>query len=223
MSLPKISHPKFPFVTPSGVKTEFRPFTGREQKELLVAKESGGAMEITRAVASVLDACVDASVYDMPLFDLEALFIAVSSKSVGNKMELRVRDDGEYYDAVVDLDSMKMEQPQGFSKKSNVEVGAGVFAVVSFPNVRDVMSFEDDADEWDYLAASVKTVVQGDDVYDDFTRDEMKEWLKNVPLEALGKFRDYFASKPTVKLEATYTVGSEKKKKELAGLQDFFE
>ena len=225
MTLPKIEHPTFTTVLPSGAKATYRPFTGREQKVLLFAKESGDTSDVIRGLIDVIGACCPGlNPADLTIFDLEFLFLMIRAKSVGSRVEIKVTDDGKQYDAVVEIDKAMVEAPKA-TKSPKIEVAPGVIVVLKFPTARDVSNMPKSADEWDYLAASVSSVTSGEDVTSaaDVSRDELKEWLKTLPLSAVAPMRDFFESKPKIYLEATYTVGDEVRKKRVSGVGDFFE
>lgn len=225
MSLPKISHPTFTTTLPSGMPVKYRPFTGREQKVLLFAKESGEASDVVRGLIEVVGACCEGlDVNQISIFDLEFLFLMIRAKSVGSKVELKVTDDGKTYDAFVEIDKAKIEQPKTKPERL-VKVTDDVALKLRFPSAISIAEFSKDADEWDYLAASIEAVVSGDEVtsYKDVTREELREWLKTLPLTAVTPMKNFFESRPKVYLEAIYKVGDETKTKRVTGVGDFFE
>jgi hypothetical protein len=227
LSLPKIAHAKFQTVLPStGKAVSFRPFTGREQKIMLVAKESGATADVIRSLVDVIGSCVDdLDVRHLPLFDLEYLFLAVRAKSVGNKIEVKVTEDGKQYDAVIDLDAAKVELPK--EKPSDiVSVGENVSIKLRYPTAASVSKMIGDADQWDMLAASVAAIIDGENVIaaDDVTHDELKEWIMQIPLNSLDGVKKFFEGRPTLKIKAEFVRADKSKGSiELAGIGDFFE
>lgn len=205
----------------------FRPFTGNEQKTLLIAKESGNTGDIIRALISVLSACApDTDVKSLPLFDLELLFLAVRAKSVGNIINVRLkdRDDGKHYDATIDLDNIVITT--GNKVSDVVDLSEGVKVKLRFPTALAMSKMSGEADEWDMMAASIAAIIAGDDVTaaDDVPPDELKTWLKGIPLSALAGLREFFESRPKMTIAAKYkNAAGEAKQIEMSGIGDFFE
>ena len=74
MTLPKIEYPMCEiFVHSLDRKVNFRPFLVKEEKILLIAKESKDADEIRNAVKQIIQNCVyeELKIETLPLFDIE--------------------------------------------------------------------------------------------------------------------------------------------------------
>lgn len=225
-SLPVIAHPKFQTEIPStGEKVTYRPFTGREQKVMLVAKESGALPDIVNSLIEVIGACApDVDVKKLPMFDLEYLFLRIRAKSVGGVIEVKItdREDGKKYDAKVDLEQMKFVAAE---KTPNVvKITDSVALKLKYPSAADVVRMGADADEWDMLAASVSAVVNGEDVISsgDLNHGELKEWLKSIPLSTLEGVKAFFESRPKLVVAANYVKDGKPVSHELSGIGDFF-
>jgi hypothetical protein len=224
--LPKLQHPTFEVTLPStGKRVKFRPFTGREQKILLVAKESSDTRDMLRAVAQVVGECFSMDATVIPMFDLEFMFLALRAKSVNNKITVNVKDDtdGQRYEATLSLDDVEYTPGSG---GSSFEVAPGVGIKMRYPTVASVLATPPGKlDEWDMLAASVESVWSGDEVTSasDFSPEEMKEWLTGLPLTAMTPIREFFDKRPTVSMSADYTrKDGTRVSKRVTGLNDFF-
>ena len=86
MALPKPPVPTYELTLPSTGKTiKYRPFLVKEEKLLLIATETGDDKQMRDAVVEILKACVltrGIKVEDLPMFDLEYIFLRVRAKSV---------------------------------------------------------------------------------------------------------------------------------------------
>ena len=94
MPLPQITTPEFTTTLPStGERLSFRPFLVKEEKILLMAQEGKDKAEIQRAVINILEECIKTpiTIEDLPLFDIEWLFIQLRSKSVGEVIDLKIK------------------------------------------------------------------------------------------------------------------------------------
>ena len=71
--LPKIEHPIFTVKVPCLDKEiNFRPFTAKEEKIFLMARESGDFKQVALALKQVIGNClVNEDIEDIPLSDVE--------------------------------------------------------------------------------------------------------------------------------------------------------
>lgn len=87
MALPKITTPTYEVKLPSSGKTiKYRPFLVKEEKILLIAKESGNNEDIIRATRQIIENCTFGSIdteSDLSTIDLETLFLKLVIVSKG--------------------------------------------------------------------------------------------------------------------------------------------
>ena len=91
MPLPKLNVGTHTLKLPSsGKEIEYRPFLVKEEKILMTAMESGETADMIRALRQIIDSCVenDLSTMDMPMFDIEYIFLQLRARSVGEEIEL---------------------------------------------------------------------------------------------------------------------------------------
>ena len=98
MALPQVVLPTYELEIPSnGKKIKYRPFVVKEEKLLLLALETNDEKEIERAVKTLLKGCIQSriKIEDLPLFDLEYIFLNIRAVSVGEIIEMNVtcKDD----------------------------------------------------------------------------------------------------------------------------------
>ena len=83
MSLPKIQYPIFELVLPSdNSKINYRPFTVKEEKILLIAQESEDISDKLRAIRQIINNCclnLKKDVNNLSSFDIEYIFINIRS------------------------------------------------------------------------------------------------------------------------------------------------
>ena len=108
MALPRLNVPIYELVIPStDEKIKFRPFLVKEEKILLIAMESGEPDEMIQAVKNIVDECTynKLKLGQMPMFDVEYLFLNIRAKSVGEVSKLKVlcQDDMKTY-ASIEID-----------------------------------------------------------------------------------------------------------------------
>ena len=89
MALPKLETPTYELELPStGEKLKYRPFLVKEQKNLMLASESEVETEIQNALANLIAECTFGKIdpFEVPLFDVEFMFLRIRVKSVGEKI-----------------------------------------------------------------------------------------------------------------------------------------
>ena len=93
MALPKLEVPIYELTVPStDEKIKYRPFLIKEEKILLIAMESGANEDVIQAVKQIVSECTfnTLKLGDMPMFDVEYIFLQIRSKSVGEVSKLKV-------------------------------------------------------------------------------------------------------------------------------------
>ena len=90
MSLPKIEAPTFTTVLPTGETIKFRPFTVKEQKNILIVAEGGSEKDIVEGIANLVNECTFGKIdwLKQPTVNLEHAFLHIRSKSVGEVVEM---------------------------------------------------------------------------------------------------------------------------------------
>ena len=83
--LPKIDVPIYSIKLLSNKKdVRFRPFSVKEEKLFLMANESEDFEAVIDTVKQILNNCIldDIDIEDLPMFDLERLFLNIRARSV---------------------------------------------------------------------------------------------------------------------------------------------
>ena len=121
MALPVINTPIYELELPSTKeKITYRPFLVKEEKILLVAMEEEKEENMIRAVKQIVNNCTFESlnVDNLPMFDLEFIFLRVRAKSVGEIATVNILspdDEKTYVKVDVNLEEVKVK----FDKKHN--------------------------------------------------------------------------------------------------------
>ena len=232
MPLPKIDQPLFDMVIPStGKKVAFRPFLVREEKILLIAQQSGNDSEIIRAIKQILNNCFvdDIDLNTFAIFDLEYAFLKLRAKSVNNVVKLSYRDteDDEVYNFELDLDTIEIEMPKTVNSKIEITKDVGMTMKYPSASITDRMKeFDNEVDLMTFFIVNcVDTIYDDENVYvaDDFSEEEISEFLDGLDVKTFELIREFFESVPRLyhKIEYTNNVGNERSI-ELSSLKDFF-
>jgi len=233
MPLPKLAVPEYSCTLPvTELEVTYRPFLVKEEKLLYLAMESGDEKEMINSVKKIIKDCTNVKkVDDLPIFEIEYLFLRIRAKAVGEVSEFKLTcpDDNETkVDYSLDLEEVNVVVPDGHTKKIKIDDKIGV--VMKYPSLVQFVNQnlkEEEAsldDLFDLAAQCVDKVFDEEEIYDSFTKKEALEFLEGMSSEQFAKVQEFFETIP--KLTHTITVTNPKTKKEseivLEGLAAFF-
>lgn len=234
MNLPKIDMPLFSVTLPStGQELNFRPFRVKEEKLLLIAKESNDPYDINLAIRQMIQNCImteNFNVEKIAIFDLEYLFIKIRAVSVSNIVKFSVKDsdDDQEYELEVDLNKVEIQTNPNHNKK--IEINDKIGLVLKYPNttimekIKGLTSFMDITVET--IDHCIDYAYDEENVYpwNEATKDEKEQFIDNLSIENYNKIQDFFSSIPKLEHIVYYTNSEGKEKKVVfRTLFDFFE
>jgi hypothetical protein len=236
MALPKLTTPTYELEIPStDAKIKYRPFLVKEEKILMMAMESKATADITQAVKDIVSECTfnKVKIDNMPMFDVEYIFLQIRAKSVGevSKLKLLCPDDKKTYaDIELDLNEVKVQVGEDHTNKIELDKGMGM--IMTYPTID---SFRDSGIR-DINANNMLEVISGcimqiyeeeaKKTYDpkDQTKKELTEFIEQLNTKQFKDVQKFFETMPKLKHEIT--IKNPKTKKEskvtLTGLNDFF-
>jgi len=236
MALPKLTTPTYELEIPStDEKIKYRPFLVKEEKILMMAMESKASADITQAVKDIVSECTfnKVKIDNMPMFDVEYIFLQIRSKSVGeiSKLKLLCPDDKETYaDVEVDLNAVKVQVGDDHTNK--IELGNGMGMIMKYPTID---SFSESgikdinpSNMLEVISTCIEQIYEedGKKTYDtkDQTKKEVTDWIEQLNTKQFKDVQNFFDTMP--KLKHDITIKNPKTKKEskitLLGLNDFF-
>lgn len=233
MALPKLMHPTFELTIPSTKKkARFRPFLVKEEKLLLMAKQSGESNDIVNVIEQVIINCdVDNIIEPQSLasFDIETLFLKLRAKSVGEEIDISYRDpeDDKTYDFKINIDDVNPKEDPEHSNIIKLSETSGI--VMRYPNTKllsDVINRDDVADVLFFMIKGcLQSYYDGDLVvhFKDATPEEIDDFVDSLPSGVMKDFERFFDTMPKLyhKLEYTNEKGT-KRVIELTTIEDFF-
>jgi hypothetical protein len=232
MALPKLNHPTFDLEIPSKkTKIKFRPMLVREEKILLMAKQSGQYGDILTAIKQVVNNCVLEKKFDIDkvtMFDLEWLFLKLRAMSVNNIAKVAYQDaqDGKVYDFDIDLEKIEIKMPAEID--NTVKVNSTLTIIMKYPEAAlySDPKFAQEQQDIDYfLIKTIDKIVDEDKIVLPELEEEvnLKEFIANLPLPAYEKIKTYWAGIPHLyhKIEYENSLGN-KREIVLSTLNDFF-
>lgn len=232
MSLPKIAVPTFTCKLPStGEDITYRPILVKEEKILLMAKETRENLEIYRALRQIINNCVQNDGFNVDkctLADMDYLFIKLRAKSVGEIVHFTVVDstDKLEYNLVVNLDEVEVIS----GNTSNViKIDDKYSMVMKYPTplVSEKLEKMTSIAEMNFemIKSCIDYIYDEDDIYPwgQSSDDEQDEFLEALPQSAYEKIDQFFKNVPRIEHVVKYTnsLGQEKKVV-FRSLDDFF-
>ena len=236
MALPKLEVPIYELTVPStDEKIKYRPFLIKEEKILLIAMESGANEDVSQAVKQIVSECTfnTLKLGNMPMFDVEYIFLQIRSKSVGevSKLKILCKDDGETY-ANVEVDLTEIEVQVNDDHTNKIELTDEMGVIMRYPTIDSFSTAgisDITADNMlDVIVACIEKIYdkKGEEVYDskDSSKKELMDFVEQMNTQQFQDVQKFFDSMP--KLRHEITVVNPKTKVEnkvaLSGLNDFF-
>jgi hypothetical protein len=233
MSLPKIDQPIYNINVPSlKKKYSFRPFLVKEEKLLLMAKESDKPSDILSAIKQVVNNCSlnnNLNVEKLPVFDLEYIFLKLRAVSVDNVVKIKYKDfeDNKEYDFEIDLNSVEVDFPEKNDPNIKITSKSGIlmhYPTASLYDDKDFQNLEKDY-MFELIVRCVDKIYYEEDIYEakEYKKQELVEFLENLSVATFEKILNFLTNMPKIHHEIVYknSLGNERKI-EFNSLNDFF-
>ena len=244
MSLPKIDVPVYSTKLLSTGKTvKYRAFTVKEEKLFLMANESDDVDTVIDSIKQVLNNCIitkGIDVEELPLFDIEYLFLKLRAVSVGEVVNLRYRCnnilpalDGEEEkkcNHVVEIDlNLNDITSESVKLEKTVQITDTMGVTMKYPTFDLLKDFDVNQEVDSIIKMTVKCIdfiYDKDNVYyaKDANEQELIDFVESMQTKDLEKIKDFFSSMPKLKKKLDFKCvkcGYEEKI-ELEGIQSFF-
>lgn len=235
MALPKLDTPTYALSIPSsGASAEFRPFTVKEQKQLLLAKESNDEGNMIRTVRDLISSCLfGVEPNDLTLFDFEYIFMRVRAKSVGETSDVRIActECEKFTDVSINIEEAQIGGDIRKGKDLKIELTDDVGLVMRYPRFETMINLlqkknTETQNTFETIIDCIDLIYDKDNMYhaDEHTREELVEFVDSLPSNALQKISEFFSSSPEVVLNVKFDCSScgVTNEKTIKGLKNFF-
>ena len=225
--LPKIQLPLFTITIPStGKPLQFRRFTVREEKILLMAEQGNTVDDILTAVNQIITNCCaeELDIDKVAVFDYDYIFLKLRSQSVSNIVPYRIRDteDEKIYEFEIDLETIELKAPP---KIELITIIDDIGVMLKYPTIAAGRKFAETGDPIGFIADCVDYIYDAANIYksSDTTREELIEYISGFPKQSLDAIEAFFATIPILKYEYNYrnSLGQDRTFK-IEGIQSFF-
>jgi hypothetical protein len=240
MALPKIDTPIYDLELPlSKKKIRFRPFLVKEQKNLLMAMESGDRESIEQNVKQVLNNCTVTEGIDvekLPVIDIEYYFLQLRARSVGEVVENKYRCDNVVDEKIcgnimeTSLNLLDIQVSGVVEGKDVIELTNTISIKLKYPEfsvLKKLSNLTNVSDiAFEMIADSVEYIYDGEQFYyaKEVDSKEIVEFIESLNQQQFSKIEDFFANLP--KIEKTIEMKCSRcgfeHKLDVEGLESFF-
>ena len=244
MALPKLNIIKHSLTLPStGKELTYRPFLVKEEKMLMMALESGEPKDMIRATRDIISSCVqdDIDVNNLPMFDIEYVFLQLRSKSIGDVTTINYslgdedkcskdKDKNCSYSVEIDLNSVTVVKNK--DHKDIVDLTDDIKIKMRYPEIEastNIVGLEGEAlvnKTFEMIGQCIEYILEGEEMHSttDYTTKEIDEFLNSLTSGQFRSIQSFFDTMPKLRKEvnAKCTACGKKNTKVLEGLADFF-
>lgn len=235
--LPKLELPSYPITTPvSEAAFRVRPYTNREERTLMILKESNTEATLVDAIAQLVESCsidMPKPARELPLADLLWTFIRIRSYSIGEISELNYRCTKEtggkkcggpiHYELNLnDIEVINNEKLQ------DIDLGSGVKLRLRYYTANDILNDPDDKrEDAEVLYDMVECIYTSDEVNEkkDIPLEEFVDWYQDIPRTKQVEIEKFLAHMPMlqVKLKLKCPKCGNESELVLDSITDFFQ
>jgi hypothetical protein len=236
MALPKLTTPTYELEVPStDEKIKYRPFLVREEKILLIALESEESTDILNAVKDIVAECTfnKLKIGDMPMFDIEYIFLNIRAKSVGEVSQLKLKcpdDDETFAEVEIDLSKVTVQVDKGHNPK--IELTKDMGLIMKYPSIDSfagsgITNITTD-NMLDVIGSCILQIYdkKGEEVFEakDQTKKELSDFVESLNTKQFQEVQKFFDTMPKLTHKVTIENPKTKVKSDviLQGLNDFF-
>lgn len=232
-NLPKIDYPVHKIKIPSLKKDfHFRPFLVKEEKLLLMAKESDSPSDILTAIKQIISNCAIDPKFDinkLALFDLEYIFLKLRAFSVDNTIRVSYRDaeDNKVYEFEINLDEIEVKFPEKTDNNIKITNKSGI--IMKYPSAslyddKEFLNLDKDY-MFELIIRCIESIYYEDQVYNcaDYKKEELNDFLEGLNIKTFEKIQNFLLTVPRMehKIEYKNSLGN-KREITLSSLNDFF-
>jgi len=231
--LPKIEFPIHNINIPSLKGSfKFRPFLVKEEKLLLMAKESQNQSDILIAIKQIINNCIldkKLNVNKLSLFDLEFIFLKLRAISVDNIVKVAYKDteDNKIYEFEVNLDEVELILPENSDNNIKIMENAGLIMRYPPASLYDDTEFLNlDKDYmFELIIRCVDKIYLDEEIYESkqYTKKQLEEFLENLSIKVYENIQRFLLNSPKIEYKIKYKNSLNNDREiVLNSLNDFF-
>ena len=211
MKLPMQETPEYKVTLPvTKQEVTYRPFLVKEQKNLILAREGKSAKEIFEAIEGLLKSVTKEQISgkNLPLADLEYLFLQIRCKSIGetSKLELPCVNSDCEVSQPLSIDLTKIEVEQDDVPENKFSISDDIMIEMDYPTtelVSQVEELEESKAVKPILRSCMVRIYDSEEIYElkDFPDREIDKFIDNMTIDQFEKVMVFFNKVPTLRKE----------------------
>jgi hypothetical protein len=226
--------PKYELKIPSTGKTvTYRPFLVKEEKILLIAQESQDNGEILLAIRDIVESCVDGltDVDDMPIFDIEYIFLRIRSKSVGEVVTPTIVCPETQESIELEIDLLSVEPSKEENHTTSIKISDDILIKMRYPSLgllrkrNSMFDMNDSASFYDLIVDCIDEVHTEKEVVKskEISKGEVESFVDAMNKSQFNSLLEFFLTSPRIEYTTKYTTKDGVERSiTLSGLGDFF-
>ena len=208
MALPKIDTPRFNgTIASSGEEVTFRPFKVKEEKILMLASEGGEYKDMVNACAQIVSNCVEnLNAYELPIFDLQDLFIQIRSKSDGALANFKLTCGNCEHSIPYEMDLTEFKMTRLDNRPNDViQVSEDMIIKLKYPNAA-MASVIDELDDAVLVAKCIEHVVDGEETInvEEEPIEDVVNFVEDLPIDTFKEIQSFFTNMPMMEHVVEY-------------------
>ncbi|RLA61613.1 MAG: hypothetical protein DRQ78_08565 [Epsilonproteobacteria bacterium] len=246
-SLPKLTVPTHFLTIPSTKKkVKFRPFLSREEKILMLVKQSTDQDEILTAMKDIINVCTyeKLDIDRLAMFDIEYIFLRLRAKSVGEVIEIdmkctneveieteveeptKTKPCGNLIPFAINIENINVSTPKDHTKIIKLQKDIGI--TLRYPSVSDLKIIDDlGTDDVSIIKYLMENIFDEENVYNikDTSEGDVNEFMDTISSKQIEDIRKkFFYTMPSLEYKAKYKCSKCGYKGEYTfkGINDFF-
>jgi len=228
--------PKYTEILPiSQKRVTFRPFVVREEKNLMIAKETSSFENVMTTVQDVVNSCTsglpEEDCKNLPFCDLEYLFLKIREKSIGEVVDCYITCPitNQTITTKIDLQDVKITNKKVETK---IQLDKGIFVFLKLPTLETYLKLnkfeikEDEDGILELLSLCITKIHAGEEQYYtcDVPHDEVLQFLNSLTAKQFKLLLDFLKQIPTIEKTIEYTTtDGVNRKLTVRGFSDFLE
>ena len=200
MALPKLDNPVYNITIPSTKKkVRYRPFLVKEEKILMMARESKKTQDQITAIKQIINNCIldEIDIDTLTSFDLEFIFINLRAKSVGETIEVvfTCPKCGGKSNTEVDLSKTKMSSSGEIQETIKLTPTIGM--KMKYPSIDEIVKAEKSS-LVDIVISCLEYIYDDKTTYpvSEYTKEDLNEFLESLTFEQLRGVEEFFDNMP---------------------------
>ena len=226
--------PKYELKIPStGKIVTYRPFLVKEEKILLIAQESQSNEEILLAIRDIIESCVDGltDVDNMPIFDIEYIFLRIRSKSVGEIVTPTIVCPETEESVDLEIDLLSVEPTKDENHKNKIKISNDILVKMRYPSLgllrkrNSMLDINDSASFYDLIVDCIDEIHTEKEVIksNEISKNEIESFVDAMNKSQFNLLLDLFLTSPRIEKTISYTTSDNiEREVTLSGLGDFF-